>query len=81
MKRSLPLPNTSIMKDSTYLGPKNLASSRVIGHKGFDNMTASETFDMKRIVDVIESTSKEQQTTIMILQENLSHYKETVDKL
>lgn len=50
MKKSLPLPSTIGMKDSTYLNPKNLASSRVIGHKSYDNMASSETFDMRRIV-------------------------------
>ena len=50
MKKSLPLPSTIGMKDSTYLNPKNMASSRVITHKSYDNIAASDTFDMRRIV-------------------------------
>lgn len=36
---------------------------------------------MKRIIEMIESTSKEQQNTIVMLQENLVHYKDSVDRL
>ena len=57
MKKSLPLPNSFAMKDSTYLSAKNMATSRVVGYKSYD-MSASEAFDMRRIVETIESTSK-----------------------
>ena len=46
------------MKDSGYVNARNLASSRVTGHQGFDSISASNTFDIRRIVQVIESTSK-----------------------
>lgn len=57
-----------------------LGSSRVIsGSNGLAYTSAQ--LDIKRITETIESTFKQQQSSLLTQQESMAHYKSTIEKL
>ena len=62
---------TARSKESLVVG---LSKSRAVS-------STNVAMDMRRISEIIESNSKEQQNTINFLQESIAHYRDNLDKM